>query len=112
MTQYQRIRDLREDADMTQKEAAEKLYLHLTQYRRYESGESEVPFNIAINIARLYEVSLDYIAGLTNEKRGLTLSSLSREETNLIVGFRKLSLLGQGRILEWLELLCTHQELQ
>ena len=74
MQNYQRIRDLREDADLTQKQVADKLYMHLTQYRRYECGESEVPLNIAINIAKLYNVSLDYIAGLSNEKQGLTKS--------------------------------------
>ncbi len=109
MTNYQRIRDLREDADWTQKEVAEKLYLHLTQYRRYENGDSEVPLNIAINIAALYHVSLDYIAGLTNDKRGLTRSSLSQEETKLISGFRALDPIGQGRMLERLEILLTQQ---
>ena len=54
MSIYKRVRDLREDADMTQKQVAEKLFMHLTQYRRYECGESELPLNIAINIARLF----------------------------------------------------------
>ncbi len=109
MTNYQRIRDLREDADMTQKEVADKLYLHLTQYRRYECGESEVPLNIAINIAKIYHVSLDYIAGLTNDKRGLTQSSLNQDETKLISGFRRLDMIGKGRMLERLEILITQQ---
>ena len=109
MTNYQRIRDLREDADWTQKEVADKLYLHLTQYRRYECGESEVPLYIAVNIAKLYQVSLDYIAGLTNDKRGLTQSSLNEPETKLISGFRKLDQIGQGRMLERLEILLTQQ---
>ena len=100
MSTYQRIRDLREDADMTQKQVAEKLFLQLTQYRRYECGESELPMNIAINIAKLYNVSLDYIAGLTAEKRGLTMSSLTDNETKLIKLFRKLDLFDQGRLLE------------
>ncbi len=100
MSTYQRIRDLREDADLTQKQVAEKLFLQLTQYRRYECGESELPMNIAINIAKLYNVSLDYIAGLTAEKRGLTMSSLTDNETKLIKVFRKLDLFDQGRLLE------------
>ena len=100
MSTYQRIRALREDADMTQKQVAEKLFLQLTQYRRYECGESELPMNIAINIAKLYNVSLDYIAGLTAEKRGLTMSSLTDNETKLIKLFRKLDLFDQGRLLE------------
>ena len=102
---YRRVRDLREDADITQKQAAEKLFLHLTQYRRYECGESEIPFHIAINIARMYNVSLDYIAGLTDDKRGLTKSALSKNETQLINGFRRLAPEDQGRILERIEVL-------
>ena len=102
---YNRVRDLREDADLTQKQAAEKLFLHLTQYRRYECGESEIPLHIAINIAKLYNVSLDYIAGLSDDKRGLTKSALTKTETQLITGFRKLSATKQGRILERMEML-------
>jgi transcriptional regulator with XRE-family HTH domain len=102
---YRRVRDLREDADLTQKQAAEKLFLHLTQYRRYECGESEIPFHIAINIAKLYNVSLDYIAGITDDKRGLTKSTLTDTETQLINSFRKLDATKQGRILERVEIL-------
>ena len=100
MACYQRIRDLREDADLTQAQVAEKLYLHLTQYRRYECGQSEVPLDIAIGIARLYRVSLDYIAGITDDKMGLTRSALSENETKLVNGFRRLDAVGQGRVLE------------
>lgn len=103
--QYQRVRDLREDADMTQKQVADQLFLHLTQYRRYECGESELPLNIAIQIAALYDVSLDYLAGLCNDKRGLTASTLSKEETLLLRGFRSLNPKSQGRILERVEML-------
>ena len=102
---YSRVRDLREDADLTQKQAAEKLFLHLTQYRRYECGESEIPLHIAINIAKLYNVSLDYIAGLSDDKRGLTKSALNKAETQLINGFRSLNAAKQGRILERMEML-------
>ena len=69
---YKRIRDLREDADLTQKQVAEILYLHKTTYTRYESGERELPFGIAILLAKHYDVSLDYLAGLTNNKEALT----------------------------------------
>ena len=63
---YVRIRDLREDADLSQKQIAEILHMHKTTYRRYESGERELPLNIAILIAQYYGVSLDYLAGRTN----------------------------------------------
>ena len=48
---YQRIRDLREDADLTQKEIAEILQMHKTTYVRYESGEREIPVKIAVALA-------------------------------------------------------------
>ena len=110
MNNYQRIRDLREDSDMTQKEVAEKLFMHLTQYRRYESGESEIPFCIAIKLAKLYNVSLDYIAGITNEKSGFNASSLNELEKELISGFRQLNTIGKGRILERIEILFSQQK--
>ncbi len=61
---YQRIRDLREDADLSQRQLAEILQMHKTTYARYESGEREIPLNIAILLAKYYRVSLDYLAGL------------------------------------------------
>lgn len=61
---YQRIRDLREDADLSQKELAEKLGLYTTTYARYEQGKQEIPFYLAIELAKFYDVSLDYIAGI------------------------------------------------
>lgn len=107
---YRRVRDLREDADMTQKETAAKLFLHLTQYRRYECGESEIPLHIAINIAKLYNVSLDYIAGLSDDKKGLSKSNLNSKETQLVSGFRKLDPTRQGRILERVEMLLNNND--
>ncbi len=65
---YERLRDLREDADLSQQKLAEKLYMHRTTYVRYESGERELPLNIAILLADFYGVSLDFLAGRTNRK--------------------------------------------
>lgn len=59
-----RLRDLREDADLYQKDMAEKFFMHPNQYRRYESGESDIPLAIAIRFASFFNVSLDYFAGL------------------------------------------------
>ncbi len=67
---YPRIRDLREDADLTQTEIAKLLFMHKTTYVRYESGEREIPLNIAILLAKHYHVSLDYLAGLSNNPKG------------------------------------------
>lgn len=68
MNIYQKIRDLREDNDLKQSEVAEKLNLQREVYRRYETGQREIPLNIAVLIADIYNVSLDYIAGRTNKK--------------------------------------------
>ena len=64
---YKRIRNLREDADLSQRQIAEIINMHKTTYARYETGEREIPFNIAILLAKYYKVSLDYLAGLTNK---------------------------------------------
>lgn len=66
MYKYNRIRDLREDADKTQAEIAKYLKVGTTTYRRWETGEREIPLHIIIILAKEYKVSLDYIAGLTN----------------------------------------------
>ena len=66
---YQRIRDLREDFDLSQQEVADILNMHRTTYVRYELGEREIPFNIAIRLANYYNVSLDYLAGRTNQMK-------------------------------------------
>lgn len=105
MQKYQRLRDLREDADLTQKQVAEYLFVHTTQYRRYECGDSEIPLDIAIKLAKLYKVSLDYIAGLTNEKMGLTKSGLKDDETKLLKGYRNMTEKNKGRILERMDIL-------
>lgn len=69
---YRRLRDLREDKDLKQSEIAKELGLTNQQaYQRYESGKVELPMRYFIKLAKFYNVSLDYIAGLTNDKRGI-----------------------------------------
>ena len=63
---YQRLRDVREDADKNQTEIAEILGMQQTQYSRYERGERELPMHHFMTLARYYNVSLDYLAGLIN----------------------------------------------
>ena len=63
---HNRLRDLREDRDMTQAQVAKIFYLQVTQYRRYENGESDLPLEWAKKFAEYYGVSIDYIAGLTD----------------------------------------------
>lgn len=68
MNYYQRLRDLREDQDLRQKEIAAILGITVQQYSLYETGTREIPFHHVISLAKYYHVSIDYIAGLTNRK--------------------------------------------
>lgn len=68
---YPRIRDLREDKDLRQEDIAKILDTTQTQYSRWERGAQEMPLHHAITLADFYKVSLDYIAGRTNNKRGI-----------------------------------------
>lgn len=68
---YTRLKDLREDADLVQKEVAEIIKTTQRQYSRWEKGDSEIPFHHVITLARYYRCSIDYIAGLTNNKKGV-----------------------------------------
>ena len=91
MAYYPRIRDLREDSDKTQKEIADYLGTAYQYYALYEKGANEIPFERAIALAKYYNVSLDYIAGLTNDKRGFSYSSLSPEQQELLKAAENLS---------------------
>lgn len=64
---YQRIRDLREDNDKTQAEMAKILNTYTTQYRRWETGESEIPTHKVIELCRYYKVSADYLLGISEK---------------------------------------------
>lgn len=66
---YRRIRDLREDKDMTQKQIAEILHCSQEVYSKYERGDVDVPADLLITLAGYHETSVDYLLDLTNEKR-------------------------------------------
>lgn len=68
LKKYQRLQDLREDFDLTQTDIAAILNTSQKQYSRWETGEFPIPLEKVIVLARFYNVSLDYIAGLTNSK--------------------------------------------
>lgn len=91
MAYYQRIRDLREDSDKTQIELAEYIGTSSQHYGKYENGNAEIPFERAIALAKYYNVSLDYIAGLTNNKRGLASSDLTQKQQDLLNMAKNLS---------------------
>jgi len=63
-----RIKDLREDRDITQREIAEYLHVKQNTYSQYENGQRQLPIECLIALARFYQVSTDYILGLTDEK--------------------------------------------
>jgi len=69
---YQRLKDLREDRAIVLKQEEIAKLLGTTQqtYSIWERGEREIPFHHAITLAKFYNVSLDYLAGLTNNKQG------------------------------------------
>lgn len=63
-----RIRDLREDADLTQREVAEYLMCDQSLYSKYERGERDLPLLAAVKLAQFYHTSVDYLVGLTDRK--------------------------------------------
>ena len=65
---YPRLKDLREDKDLSQKDIAEFLDMKQPQYSRYERGLRDIPTDILIKLANFYKTSTDYILGLTNIK--------------------------------------------
>ncbi len=64
---YPRLRDLREDHDLSQQAVAEYLGMKQPQYNRYERGLRDIPTDVLIRLAKLYKISTDYILGLTND---------------------------------------------
>lgn len=107
---YQRLKDLREDMDMNQTKIANIIGTSQSYYAQYENGNRTIPFDRVVILAEFYDVSIDYIAGRTNDKRGLTRSELSENETDLIKKFRSLSIERQSRILERIDVFTEEQE--
>lgn len=68
---YKRLRDLREDKDLRQRELATLLNVSQTTYSRYESGELDIPSVALIRLADFYGVSVDYILERSNDPKGI-----------------------------------------
>lgn len=66
---YQRIRDLREDHDLSQEQLAQYLNVHQTTYSSYEIGRLDVPVEVMGKLADFYGTSVDYLMGRTNEMK-------------------------------------------
>lgn len=65
---YKRIRDLREDSDLKQRELADILCCSQRVYSNYERGDLDIPTEVLIKLAKFYGTSVDYILGLTDKK--------------------------------------------
>ena len=66
---YQRLRDLREDHDLKQREVASILNCAQRTYSNYEMGQRDIPTEVLIQLAQYYNVSVDYILGMTNNPK-------------------------------------------
>ena len=64
-----RIRDLREDFDMTQQDLADYLHISQAALSQYENGQRQIPYNLLIKLAFYFDTSTDYLLGLTNERK-------------------------------------------
>ncbi|MBQ2806098.1 MAG: helix-turn-helix transcriptional regulator [Clostridia bacterium] len=71
MYYYQRLKDLREDHDQKQEDIANVLEITRQQYQLYESGKREMPMHLFLILAKYYNVSLDYLAGLVDTPKKL-----------------------------------------
>ena len=65
---YDRIRNLREDSDLTQAELGKQINVPQRTYAYYESGERMIPPQVLVSLAQFYHVSVDYLLDLTNQK--------------------------------------------
>lgn len=66
---YRRLKDLREDHDLSQQQVADYLGMKQPQYSRYERGLRDLPTDVLIRLAKLYNTSTDYILGITNNSK-------------------------------------------
>lgn len=65
---YHRLRDLREDKDLSQRQVAQMLGMSQTGYSKYETGENDIPTQVLIKLADFYKTTTDYILGRTDKK--------------------------------------------
>lgn len=100
---YQRLKDLREDKDLNQKEVGQIIGTSGNYYGDYENGKRDIPTERMITLAKFYEVSMDYITGLTNDKGGQHKNTA--EEQDILNKYNALSDKSKGRIVQLLEML-------
>lgn len=100
---YQRLKDLKEDANLKQKDVAKIIEVAENHYGKYERGEVDITLGRAIKLAEYYDVSLDYLAGRTNDKGGLHCNYLDQEEKELLSCWKQLSSKQKRSVMEILD---------
>lgn len=105
MAYYRRIRELREDSDKTQREVADYLGTPYQYYAVYEKGGSEISFERAIALAKYYNVSLDYLAGLTDVKKNSSVNSVPDSGQELLDLIKRLRNDEKATLAEFLQTL-------
>lgn len=109
MQHYQRIRDLREDADLTQEALSRRLGMHKTTYTNYEQGKHTVPLDFAVVLSEFYHVSLDYLIGRTDYPQGAAHPDFSEEQIHIAEQYARLTEKNKGRLEYYLEELLGKQ---
>lgn len=99
---YPRLKDLREDKDLSQADIANKINTSQSYYAQYENGKRPIPFERVIELADFYYVSIDYIAGRSNTKKNVNLT-ISSSDAVLLRQFNRLTEKQQGIILGRIE---------
>ena len=105
---YQRLKDLREDMDMNQKQVGEIIGTTGNYYGDYENGKRDIPTERMIKLAKFYQVSMDYITGLTNDKGGL--HKINEEDSKLLSDYHNLNERNKGRVEQLISDLIDSQE--
>lgn len=104
---YQRLKDLREDENLKQKDIAEIINTTANYYGDYEKGKRDIPTSRMIQLAKYYKVSMDYITGLTNDKGGMHKNN--EEETEILKLYNSLDDKRKGKAELFLEQLAKQQ---
>lgn len=78
MKKYERIRNLREDSDLTQMELGKLLHISQRAYSHYEAGTRDIPIEVLIGLADIYKVNVDYLLHRTDVKEMLPKSDIKQ----------------------------------
>ena len=107
---YQRLRDLREDADLTQKQVADLIGVSINHYGKYERGETDIPLSKAIILAKYYNVSLDYLSGIIQHKSPPKSQRSDKDLLQTLVLYTKLSPQNQSYVDRYIQEIANKQK--